>query len=226
MSLLKIPFILSAAIGFHVSLTAPSTPETNEILTSVSLLEKSIIPITALCTTFMKGMVSVAAAGEIAVILQQFLQLPHFPAALGRPDASRTTSAFLFGSLLFTLSGLIRWQCYRELGRFFTFNLSLRKNHRLITTGPYSVVRHPSYTGLPLCALGAYGMSSWVRESGMLNIWAVRMLVGTWCALITIITITLMGRTRKEDVMLKEEFGEEWEEWAKRVRYRLVPGIY
>ncbi|KAH7926688.1 hypothetical protein BV22DRAFT_1032563 [Leucogyrophana mollusca] len=224
MSLLKIPFILSAAVGFHVSTTAPNSPDTNEIVTP-TLLEKCFLPVSVLCTLFLKGMVWLVAVGEIAAILQPSLPF-SFPQILGHPDASRITFVFLFGSFLFTLSGLIRWQCYRALGRFFTFELALRKNHKLITTGPYSVVRHPSYTGMPLCVLGSYGVFSWVRESGLLEVWWVRVLAGMWCVLVGVVTLTLMRRTRKEDVMLKREFGQEWEEWAERVRYRLIPGVY
>lgn len=35
--------------------------------------------------------------------------------------------------------------CQRLLGRFFTFQLTVRENHRVIKEGPYRYVRHPSY---------------------------------------------------------------------------------
>ena len=37
---------------------------------------------------------------------------------------------------------------------------------------------------------------------------------------------SLCWRTADEDAMLKGEFGERWEEWAGRTRYRLVPLVY
>ena len=43
---------------------------------------------------------------------------------------------------------------YRQLGRFFVFEASIQKDHELIVSGPYSVVRHPSYTGFFMVAGG------------------------------------------------------------------------
>ena len=37
----------------------------------------------------------------------------------------------------------------RALGRLFRFELAILPGHKLIKHGPYSVVRHPSYTDLP-----------------------------------------------------------------------------
>ncbi|KAF8837034.1 hypothetical protein BDN67DRAFT_909969, partial [Paxillus ammoniavirescens] len=37
--------------------------------------------------------------------------------------------------------------CYRVMGRWFTFNLALLPEHKLITSGPYTIVQYLSYTG-------------------------------------------------------------------------------
>jgi protein-S-isoprenylcysteine O-methyltransferase Ste14 len=55
---------------------------------------------------------------------------------------------FVCGFLLTVLGGYVRFRCYRELGHLFTFEMSIRKDHRLITIGPYSIVRHPGYAGV------------------------------------------------------------------------------
>ena len=52
------------------------------------------------------------------------------------------------------LGGYIRWACYRALGRLFTFEMSIRDNHELVTDGPYGWVRHPAYTGILLIVAG------------------------------------------------------------------------
>ena len=52
------------------------------------------------------------------------------------------------------LGGWIRLMTYRQLGRFFVFEASIQKDHELIVSGPYSVVRHPSYTGFFMVAGG------------------------------------------------------------------------
>ena len=55
---------------------------------------------------------------------------------------------------MIALGGYIRWACYRALGRLFTFEMSIRDNHELVTDGPYGWVRHPAYTGILLIVAG------------------------------------------------------------------------
>jgi len=38
--------------------------------------------------------------------------------------------------------------------------------------------------------------------------------------------LTSIKRTVVEDGMLKKQFGNEWDEWAERVKYRVVPGVF
>ena len=40
------------------------------------------------------------------------------------------------------------------MGRMFTFEMSIRRDHKLVTSGPYGVVRHPGYTGILLVVSG------------------------------------------------------------------------
>lgn len=72
----------------------------------------------------------------------------------GSADSIRPTSLFFLGAFIITLGGYIRYSCFRALGRLFTFEMSIRDEHELITDGPYSVVRHPSYTGALLTLIG------------------------------------------------------------------------
>lgn len=81
------------------------------------------------------------------------------------------TPIFIFGVLLASFGALLRLVCYSHLGRHFTFELALRKEHKLITDGPYGFVRHPSYlgsvcyfTGLLTCQFGA---GSWWAQGGL-----------------------------------------------------------
>jgi len=53
---------------------------------------------------------------------------------------------FVFG--LLAAGVLLRWWAIRTLGKFFTVDVAVHREHRLVTAGPYSWVRHPSYTGL------------------------------------------------------------------------------
>jgi protein-S-isoprenylcysteine O-methyltransferase Ste14 len=41
-----------------------------------------------------------------------------------------------------------------------------------------------------------------------------------------VLAAALVSRTKIEDEMMKNEFGEQWQEWAKKTRWRLLPGVY
>lgn len=140
------------------------------------------------------------------------------------------TFPFILGTALAVAGGLIRWWCFRTLGRYFTFQLSVRKGHRIVTTGPYAVIRHPSYTAGIIQIIGMLILhgspTSWLRHSGVLNIPGLKLVVVAWLAQVTLLMINIVGRVSQEDEVLKSAFGDDWERWAKAVRYRLVPGVY
>ncbi|GJJ73221.1 hypothetical protein EMPS_05579 [Entomortierella parvispora] len=50
---------------------------------------------------------------------------------------------------------LRRWS-FATLDRFFTYRLTIHADHKLVSTGPYKYLRHPSYTGALLAVSGAY----------------------------------------------------------------------
>jgi protein-S-isoprenylcysteine O-methyltransferase Ste14 len=79
----------------------------------------------------------------------------------------------------------------------------------VVTEGPYRYVRHPSYIGSIL---------SWVCAA---------LALGSWLALVPVvlITATFTVRTALEDRALQEELAG-YKEYARRVRYRLLPGIW
>ncbi|KAF9575173.1 hypothetical protein EC968_004109 [Mortierella alpina] len=52
---------------------------------------------------------------------------------------------------------LRRWS-FITLDRFFTYELTIRSGHRLIQTGPYKYLRHPSYTGALLNSAATYAL--------------------------------------------------------------------
>ncbi|KDQ51222.1 hypothetical protein JAAARDRAFT_41283 [Jaapia argillacea MUCL 33604] len=140
------------------------------------------------------------------------------------------TSAFVAGWVLALFGGWIRRKCYQTLGRLFTFELAIRKDHHLVTSGPYSFVRHPSYTGTISAMAGTLlvGLTpgSWLRECGLLQSWIGRVIAGIWI-LNAVFFCGLVGcRTRQEDEALRKEFGGVWDKWASEVRYRLVPFVY
>ncbi|EAU87837.2 hypothetical protein CC1G_01484 [Coprinopsis cinerea okayama7 len=156
-------------------------------------------------------------------ILSHLLRNPHNASKIG------FTWWFVLGHVLVWCGGAFRLQCYRTLGRHFTFELAIHPDHVLIDYGPYSIVRHPSYTGLIVLLFGSilnHVEGSWVRESGVLETPVGRLLAFGWMAILVAVILSLIFRVPNEDRLLRAKFGPEWRLWAKRVPYRLLPFIY
>ncbi|OBZ75810.1 putative protein-S-isoprenylcysteine O-methyltransferase [Grifola frondosa] len=137
---------------------------------------------------------------------------------------------FITGWVFACAGGFIRVACHRALGRFFTWDLSVQKDHTLITSGPYSVVRHPGYTGLSLIAMGnilcSCSAGSYWTESGFSGSTFGRLFVPAWVLYWVVIPFFLCARVNEEDRVLREKFGGEWDAWARRTKYKLIPFVY
>jgi protein-S-isoprenylcysteine O-methyltransferase len=70
-------------------------------------------------------------------------------AEVGPHLCSRESAGWLLGGsiALFAAGASLRWWAIGHLGRFFTVDVAVARNHRLIDDGPYRFIRHPSYTG-------------------------------------------------------------------------------
>jgi len=114
------------------------------------------------------------------------------------------------GLCFFTLGLLLRFYSIIYLGRFFTANVAIAKDHRLIDSGPYRFVRHPTYTGLLMIALGL-GVS-----------------FGNMASLLIIVVpilASLLWRIQIEEQALAEAFGEQYRSYMQRTKC-LFPLIY
>ncbi|KAG1733697.1 hypothetical protein EDB19DRAFT_1207587 [Suillus lakei] len=140
------------------------------------------------------------------------------------------TPAFVVGSLAITVGGILRLYCILTLGELWNAQLKIRKEHRLVTSGPYSVVHHPSYTAYLLQNVGIivmYGSpGSWMRQSGILQVPFMKVPAAINFVMFTIGAWIAISRPSVEDKMLQRALGEDWENWAKKVKYRLLPGVY
>ncbi len=113
------------------------------------------------------------------------------------------------GVLLYAVGGALRiWPVF-VLGHRFSGLVAIQPGHRLETTGIYGVIRHPSYLGLLVSALG-WGL-------------AFRSGVGVLLAALTV--PPLLARMRAEEALLEAHFGAEYEAYRARTS-RLIPGIY
>ncbi|KAF5311196.1 hypothetical protein D9611_013027 [Ephemerocybe angulata] len=165
--------------------------------------------------------------------LSRFLISTFVWSTPGSISRLRITPTFILGNVLTFTGCMLRLSCYKSLGTFFSFELSLYNDHKLIDTGPYSVVRHPSYTGLTLGIIGAYLnqiQGSWVSECGVASYSNApglgSMIVALWVVFSLAVIISLFLRMPNEDKMLKARFGDEWVVWSTKVPYRLLPGVY
>lgn len=140
------------------------------------------------------------------------------------------TPATIVGMLLLVAGGSIRLSCYRTLGKHFTWDLTVHKDHTLITEGLYSVVRHPAYVGsiasFAGITLAMLGRGSWFAECIGWGTLPGMFVGGAWLLFAGAISSALVQRPAKEDVVLRKEFGAQWVEYARNVPYRLVPYVY
>jgi protein-S-isoprenylcysteine O-methyltransferase Ste14 len=169
-----------------------------------------------------------------------FLWLTGSPIGVrGIRDIATTLSMSLIGGSVIAVAGTgLRLSAYRALDRQFTYQLTLKDDHQLVTSFPYNIVRHPSYTGWFVCEVGL-GLILLSKDGWMRNVVipAVRnpstttgavalAWMATAAAAITTVNLFLIARTSVEDEMLKERFGKQWEKWAKRVPCRLLPFLW
>lgn len=116
----------------------------------------------------------------------------------------------LLAMLVFGCGLSLRFWAVKHLGRFFTTDVAIQQQHRLVTSGPYRAVRHPAYTGL-LLALAAAG-------------WAM----GDFLALLCLTVPIFRGfriRITIEERMLLQAFGVAYREYS-RTSWRLLPWLY
>ncbi len=117
---------------------------------------------------------------------------------------------YIVGLVVIGSGQLLRWWSIVTLGRFFTVNVAVRSEHRLIDSGPYQYVRHPAYTAILLVNLGtALCLGN-----------AISLL-----ALMVPLLATLVNRMRIEEEVLTAGLGQTYRDYIAR-RKRLIPGIY
>lgn len=108
------------------------------------------------------------------------------------------------------LAGLVfRGYAIWQLGRFFVPEVAIQPGQRVIDTGLYRYIRHPSYMGTFITSLG-YGLA-------LTN--------GLSLAAMLIVPGVIYGfRMRVEEAALLEAFGEEYRAYMRRTK-RLIPFI-
>jgi protein-S-isoprenylcysteine O-methyltransferase len=127
--------------------------------------------------------------------------------AAALPDGRMFAS---MGVVLFVAGLILRWWAIIVLGRFFTVDVTIEKDHELVERGSFRIVRHPSYTGVLLAFVG------------------LALSLCNWAALLVIlmpIGAAFIHRMNVEEDALARALGPRYAEYMKRTK-RLVPFIY
>jgi protein-S-isoprenylcysteine O-methyltransferase len=114
------------------------------------------------------------------------------------------------GLVLICAGGALRHWAILTLGRFFRFVIVIQNDHRVVTNGPYRLVRHPAYTGALLVQIGI----------GIALANSLSLLI---CLLIPMAALVL--RIRREESALAADLGTEYLDYAATTK-RLIPKIW
>ncbi len=147
---------------------------------------------------FLACLISTAAVVNLA---------PHVvPAAAIRPGAAACAAG-----LVILLAGLVlRGWSFKVLGRYFTHTVMVSADQPVISTGPYRVLRHPSYTGVIMAALG------------------IGLAAANWAGLAVIMALIitpLLWRIHVEEKALLVTLGDRYRGYAAQHK-RLVPLVW
>lgn len=130
---------------------------------------------------------------------------------------ARSGTLFMFNSiikiiaLIFILSGYALGSYALVVNRFFSgmVRIQAERGHHVVSSGPYRWIRHPGYAG---------GLLTYLATPFFLD--------SLWAILPTVfIVVVLVVRTSLEDKTLQAEL-EGYRAYARRVRFRLLPGIW
>jgi len=154
----------------------------------------------------------------LGIVLQMcgyFLVWFHPPRTAFLPPVAALSGLVGIVFAVFTISlaaasGWLLESAVRTLGKQWAVAARLVEGHKLIIEGPYAYVRNPIYTGMlgMLIATGL-AMEHWIATP----------------VAVIIFFAGLVIRVRTEEKLLRSAFGQEFEEYAKRVP-AVVPGIY
>ena len=120
------------------------------------------------------------------------------------------TGSLYAGIIIFLIGGIFTdWALFSNIHFETTVRIQTEKDHKVITDGPYKIIRHPGYVGI------------------LLNTYSTSLILGSLYSLIPvfIMTVLFIIRTHLEDKTLRDEL-DGYSDYAKKVRFRLIPGIW
>jgi protein-S-isoprenylcysteine O-methyltransferase Ste14 len=122
---------------------------------------------------------------------------------------ARAASAWI-GLVVLWLGIALRVWSFHTLGRYFTFTVQTSGDQPVITSGPYRLVRHPSYAAILVAVVG------------------LGLFIGNWLSLLWLVAAIACGlvyRIRIEERALLHDVGDDYRDYAATHK-RLVPFIW
>ena len=191
-----LPFTLPYAIVFWVAYIWAFLPEWKVVMGGVKGVKSSDSKDDGSLRVLLGGMwVALLLAYPLA-----FVRSWMFPPRAQVPLFAAGVSLILLGSLL-------RRYCFRTLGEYFTGDVRVRAGQPVIDTGPYTLIRHPSYT------------------AGMMMFTGIGLALGSWFSfgLLLVASIaTYWYRVTIEERALVGTIGEPYRNFMK-TRKRFIP---
>ena len=126
----------------------------------------------------------------------------------------------------------LRLRAYSELGTNFTFRVAAPD--KLVTSGVYTHIRHPTYTGLLIVLIAYYLLL--IQPRGVLSCWAGVVgeeMVGEGryayalpvVGFSVFISMFMVWRVKEEEAVMEKEFGEKWRRYRAGTK-KFVPFVY
>lgn len=224
--LLQIPLLVFTALLFHIGATNPNITTNTDRVSYEGLFSKNLV---AYGPTISKILIWTSTLYQVV-----YLYFQIFPAAsmttlfsdvVFQNNVLSLTPISCLGFICLIIGGLGRVWCYKTLGQFFTYEITIRKSHKLIETGPYAYVRHPSYTFAIMLATGMFLVHRRIANFFPDKTW-LQIQFGP-IGLLACYTITLLffkRRIPREEEELKKTFGKRWIEYASK-RQKFIPGL-
>lgn len=164
----------------------------------------------------------------------------------GLPLSSTAGKAFAF-NILAIFSFLMRIWCYKTLQESFTYSLKVFEDQKLITTGPYTFLSHPSYTAMIFSQLSLFGalmgpfnalldglndqpfsystFLTKLRINNPHSVFLTLNMASAFFANLVVICLIFFVRIPNEEKMLHSHFGQRYSEFLSK-RWRLFPFLY
>lgn len=116
----------------------------------------------------------------------------------------------LIGLFLLVIGIVIRWVSINTLKKYFSSNITIQKDHKLITNGIYKYIRHPSYLGANLSFLGfGFVFANFI----------------SFTLIFVVNFVVSVNRISFEEKILENNFGKDYENYKKNTK-KLIPGLF